>query len=110
MPARRAFSTAHDLYPRLIRKGQALLGATPGAWLVANDAAGVAQATEALTSGRLRLSYLCPWAETRAIPPESPLYQCGRLRLSARGAVLDRVDVSGPLRLGVFDRLSSSPG
>ena len=61
MPARQAFSTTHDLYPRLIRNGQALFGVQhPGAWLVVDDAAGVAQATEALTSDRLRLSYLHP--------------------------------------------------
>ena len=61
MPADRAFSTTHDLYPRLIRNGQALLGVQhPGAWLVVDDATGIAQATEALTSDRLRLSYLRP--------------------------------------------------
>ena len=61
MPVRQAFSTTHDLYPRLIRNGQALLGVQhPGAWLVVDDAAGVAQATEAVTSNRLRLSYLRP--------------------------------------------------
>ncbi len=61
MPAGRAFSTTHDLYPRLIRKGQTLLGVQhPGAWMVVDDADGVAQATEALTSGRLHLSYLRP--------------------------------------------------
>ena len=61
MPARQAFSTTHDLYPRLIRNGQALLGVQhPGAWMVVDDAAGVTQATEALTSDRLSLSYLCP--------------------------------------------------
>ena len=61
MPARRAFSTTHDLYPRLIRKGKALFGVQyTGAWMGVDDAAGVAQATEALTSGRLCLSYLRP--------------------------------------------------
>ena len=61
MSVGRAFSATHDLYPRLIRKGQALLGVQhPGAWMVADDAAGVAEATAALTSGRLRLSYLRP--------------------------------------------------
>lgn len=61
MPAGRAFSTTHDLYPRLIREGEALLGVQhTGAWMVVDDAAGVAQATAALTSGRPRLSYLRP--------------------------------------------------
>lgn len=61
MPAGRAFSTTHDLYPRLIREGKALLGVQhPGAWMVVDDADGVTQATEALTSDRLCLSYLRP--------------------------------------------------
>ena len=61
MPAGRAFSTTHDLYPRLIRNGQALFGVQhPGAWMVVDDAAGVTQAAEAVTSNRLRLSYLRP--------------------------------------------------
>ena len=60
MPAGRAFSTTHDLYPRLIREGKELFGMQhPGAWMVVDDAAGVTQATEALTSDRLSLSYLC---------------------------------------------------
>ena len=61
MPARHAFSTTHDIYPQLIRKGKALFGVQhPGAWMVVYDIARVAQATGALTSDRLRLSYLRP--------------------------------------------------
>lgn len=61
MPAGCAFSTTHDLYPRLIRKGKALFGVQhTGTWMVVDDAAGVTEATGALTSGRLSLSYLHP--------------------------------------------------
>ena len=46
MPARHAFSTTHNIYPQLIRKGKALFGVQhPGAWMVVYDTARVAQAT-----------------------------------------------------------------
>ena len=39
MPAGRAFSTTHDLYPQIICKGQTLLMVQhPGAWMVVDAA------------------------------------------------------------------------
>lgn len=61
MPAGRTFSTTHELYPQLIRRGAVLRGVLhTGAWMTVDDAEAVARATTALTSGRLRLSYLRP--------------------------------------------------
>ena len=52
MPARRAFSTTRDLYPRLIHKGSVLFGVKhTGVEMVRR----CAQATETPTSDRLRL-------------------------------------------------------
>ena len=61
MPQGRAFSTTHELYPQLIRRGETLQGFIhPGAWMVVDDTEGVAHATQAVVSGQLRLSYLRP--------------------------------------------------
>ncbi len=61
MPADRAFSTTHELYPRLIRAGETLQGVVhAGPWMVVDDMEGIARATRAIVSGRLRLSYLRP--------------------------------------------------
>ncbi len=59
MPAGRAFSTTHELYPQLIRAGETLQSVVhPGPWMVVDDADGIARATQAIISGQLRLSYL----------------------------------------------------
>jgi len=61
MPVGRAFSTTHELYPQLIRAGETLQGVVhTGPWMVIDDAEGIARATKAIVSGRLRLSYLRP--------------------------------------------------
>ncbi len=61
MPAGRAFSTTHELYPQLIRTGETLHGVMhAGPWLVVDDTQGIARATKAVVSGQLRLSYLRP--------------------------------------------------
>ena len=61
MPQGRAFSTTHEFYPQLIRRGETLQGFLhPGAWMVVDDTEGVARATQAIVSGQLRLSYLRP--------------------------------------------------
>lgn len=61
MPTDRAFSTTHELYPQLIRAGETLQGVVhTGPWIVIDDAEGIARATKAVVSGRLRLSYLRP--------------------------------------------------
>ncbi len=57
----RAFSTTHELYPQLIRRGETLQSFIhAGAWLVVDDTDGIARATQAIVSGQLRLSYLRP--------------------------------------------------
>ena len=61
MPAGRAFSTTHELYPQLIRTGEPLYSVLhSGPWLVVDDTQGIARATKAVVSGQLRLSYLRP--------------------------------------------------
>ena len=61
MPDKRAFSTTHELYPQLIRKGEMLHSVLhPGAWMVVDDTAWIARATQAIVSGQMRLSYLRP--------------------------------------------------
>lgn len=61
MPVGCAFSTTHELYPQLIRAGETLQSVVhTGPWMVVDDAEGIARATKAIVSGRLRLSYLRP--------------------------------------------------
>lgn len=61
MPEKRAFSTTHELYPQLIRKGELLHSFLHrGAWMVVDDTVWIARATRAIVSGQIRLSYLRP--------------------------------------------------
>lgn len=61
MPEVKPFSTTRDTYPRMMQAGEALYGFVhPGTWMVVDDAAGVARATQAIISGQVRLSYLRP--------------------------------------------------
>ena len=61
MPKGCAFSTTHELYPQLIRRGETLHSFVhSGPWMVVDDAEGMARATRAVVSGQLRLSYLRP--------------------------------------------------
>ena len=61
MPQGRAFSTTHELYPQLIRRGETLQSfLLSGAWMIVDDTDGIARATKAIVSGQLRLAYLHP--------------------------------------------------
>lgn len=61
MPEVKSFSTTRETYPRMMAEGAPIYGFVhSGPWLVVDDEAGVARATQALLSGRMRLSYLRP--------------------------------------------------
>jgi NDP-sugar pyrophosphorylase family protein len=61
MPANRAFGTTRETYPRLLQAGEPLYGFIHrGPWMVVDDAAGMARATQAIIAGQIRLSYLRP--------------------------------------------------
>jgi len=61
MPEVKPFSTTRETYPRMMHTGEALYGFVhAGPWMVVDDQAGVARATQALISGQVRLSYLRP--------------------------------------------------
>ena len=59
MPEVKPFSTTHETYPAMLRAGEPLYGFVhTGPWMVVDDAEGIARATQAISSGQLRLSYL----------------------------------------------------
>jgi mannose-1-phosphate guanylyltransferase len=59
MPANRAFGTTRETYPQLLQAGEPLYGFIHrGPWMVVDDAAGMARATQAIIAGQIRLSYL----------------------------------------------------
>jgi NDP-sugar pyrophosphorylase family protein len=61
MPAHKAFGTTRETYPQLLQAGEPLYGFIhSGPWMVVDDAEGMARATRAIISGRVRLSYLRP--------------------------------------------------
>jgi NDP-sugar pyrophosphorylase family protein len=61
MPAHKAFGTTRETYPQLLQAGEPLCGFIhSGPWMVVDDAEGMARATRAIISGRVRLSYLRP--------------------------------------------------
>jgi len=61
MPTEKPFSTTRETYPQMLRAGEPLYGFIHiGPWMVADDAEGVARATQAIISGQVRLSYLRP--------------------------------------------------
>lgn len=61
MPEVKPFSTTRETYPRMMQAGEPLFGFVhSGPWMVVDDEAGVARATQALISGQVRLSYLRP--------------------------------------------------
>ncbi len=61
MPANRAFGTTRETYPQMLQVGEPLWGFVhTGPWMVIDDAAGMARATQAIIAGQLRLSYLRP--------------------------------------------------
>ncbi|HJY82929.1 MAG TPA: NDP-sugar synthase [Candidatus Binatia bacterium] len=61
MPAGKPFSTTRETYPQMLRAGEPLYGFIhTGPWMVVDNAEGIAQATQAIISGRVRLSYLQP--------------------------------------------------
>ncbi|HXG18486.1 MAG TPA: NDP-sugar synthase [Methylomirabilota bacterium] len=61
MPELKPFSTTRETYPRLLLAGETLYGFVhSGPWMVVDDAAGMARATQAIVSGQVRLSYLHP--------------------------------------------------
>jgi NDP-sugar pyrophosphorylase family protein len=59
MPEVKPFSTTRETYPAMLRAGEPLYGFVhTGPWMAVDDAEGIARATQAITSGQLRLSYL----------------------------------------------------
>lgn len=61
MPEERPFSTTRETYPQMLRAGEPLYGFIhTGSWMVVDDAAGIARATQTIVSGQVRLSYLKP--------------------------------------------------
>lgn len=61
MPEVKPFSTTRETYPRMLHASEPLYGFIhPGVWMVVDDAAGMARATQAIVSGQVRLSYLRP--------------------------------------------------
>lgn len=61
MPEVQPFSTTRETYPRMMQAGEPLFGFVhAGPWMVVDDEAGAARATQALISGQVRLSYLRP--------------------------------------------------
>lgn len=61
MPVGRPCSTTRETYPQLLLAGEPLYGFVhTGPWMVVDDAAGVARATQRIISGQVRLSYLRP--------------------------------------------------
>jgi len=60
-PEERPFSTTRETYPQMLRAGEPLYGFIyTGSWMVVDDAAGIARATQTIVSGQVRLSYLKP--------------------------------------------------
>lgn len=59
MPEGKPFSTTRETYPALLRTGEPLYGFVhTGPWMVVDTPEDIARATQAITSGRLPLSYL----------------------------------------------------
>ena len=59
MPELRPFSLTRQTYVEMLRAGEPLYGFVhTGPWMVVDDAEGMTRATQAIHSGRLRLSYL----------------------------------------------------
>lgn len=59
MPEPTPFSLTRQTYVEMLRAGEPLYGFVhTGPWMVVDDAEGMARATQAIRSGRLRLSYL----------------------------------------------------
>lgn len=57
----KTFGTTVETYPQMLRTGEPLYGFIhTGPWMVVDDAAGMARATQAIISGTLRLPYLRP--------------------------------------------------
>ena len=61
MPEVKPFSTTRDTYPYMMQAGESLYGFVhSGPWMVVDDEAGMARATQTIISGQVRLSYLRP--------------------------------------------------
>ena len=61
IPEGKPFSTTRETYPWMLRAGEPLYGFIhTGPWMVVDDAEGMARATQAIVSGKMRLSYLRP--------------------------------------------------
>jgi NDP-sugar pyrophosphorylase family protein len=61
MPEVKAFSTTRETYPSMLHAGEPVYGFVhTGPWMVVDDAAGMARATQAIISGQVHLSYLRP--------------------------------------------------
>jgi NDP-sugar pyrophosphorylase family protein len=61
MPEVKAFSTTRETYPQMLHAGEPLYGCIhTGPWMVVDDADGLIQATRAIVTGQVRLSYLRP--------------------------------------------------
>ena len=59
MPEVKPFSTTRETYPAMLRAGEPLYGFVhTGPWMVVDGVEGIAQATQAISSGQLALSYL----------------------------------------------------
>ena len=59
MPELKPFSLTRETYIKMLQAGEPLYGFVhSGPWMVVDDAGGMARATRAIRSGRLRLSYL----------------------------------------------------
>jgi NDP-sugar pyrophosphorylase family protein len=61
MPEVKPFSTTRVTYPAMLQAGEPLYGFVhTGTWMTVDDAEAMARATQAIVSGRVRLSYLRP--------------------------------------------------
>src|SRR5262249_18739746 len=61
MPEVKSFSTTRETYPQMMRAGESLYGFIhTGPWMVVDDIEGMGRASQAITSGQVRLSYLRP--------------------------------------------------
>ena len=59
MPEVRPFSTTRETYPAMLRAGEPLYGFVhTGPWMVVDTTEDIVRASQAITSGQLRLSYL----------------------------------------------------
>jgi NDP-sugar pyrophosphorylase family protein len=57
----RPFSTTRETYPNMLRAGEPVYGFVhSGTWMTVDDEGAMAQATQAIVSGSVRLSYLRP--------------------------------------------------